>query len=108
MEHYGAISYIKEYYQEFKKSTVSVKYSYSLIICFDKHVVQILVDIQLSKILCAIESWNKIRDERKWIFVLDYNIKNSIILYQLKQAILFLIKNTSVVMEDFEFYIGLI
>jgi len=53
-----------------------------LVIYHNPHVVETLANIQFGRILGIIELWDKLRDERKWILVLNcYGIKSFVILY---------------------------
>jgi len=59
--------------------------------------------------MTEVESSLKLNNKFKWVFVLNgHCTKSLIVLYQLEGAILFLIKNTSIAIEDLEDYIYLV
>ena len=82
---------LKKHYQQLKKSTVCKKYGLPFISGLDLDIVETSANIQFSKIHCFLKLQNKLRDQEKWVLVLDsYYIKVSIILHQLERTVFFL------------------
>jgi len=93
LESSQTISLIKEHYQRLKKSTVCMKYSLPFISGLDSDIVKTPANIQFGKVLCFLKLSNKLRDQEKWVLVLDSHcIEVPIILHQLERTVLFLDK----------------
>jgi len=104
-----AINYTKKHYQKFEKFTVYKEGGLLLITRLDPDIVEPSVYVKLSKILDILEFYDKLRDLQEWVLILDHDcVEVSVILYQMEKAIIFLMKKTSIAMEDFKSLIYLV
>ena len=70
-----------------------MKYSLPFISGLDLDIVKTPANIQFGKVLCFLKLSNKLRDQEKWVLVLDIHyIEVPIILHQLERTVLFLDK----------------
>ena len=91
LEDSWAVGHSKEHYQGLEQFTVGTKDSLLLIFRFNLYIVEIPINIQLSKILGSIELSYKFRDQGQGLFVLHHHrVQGPIVLYQLERAILLL------------------
>src|SRR5713101_2873581 len=83
----------KEHHQGFKHSFVHLEGSFPFIAFLDSNIVVAPSYIKLSEDLCILQFIDDIRNERKWVLILDGDgVESSIVLYWMQFTILLLDK----------------
>ena len=91
LEHNWTISHIKEYYQWFKQSIVSIENYLPFVSRLDMHIVETPTDVKLGEILNSAKLQDKFRDQKERVFVFDsHGVEGSIILDQVEKTVLLL------------------
>jgi hypothetical protein len=86
-----AVSETEEHHQRFEKSSVGVECSLPFITFLDADIVVPPADIKLGEVACTSKMIDKVRNERKWIDILDsLCIECLIVLDKLERSILLL------------------
>ena len=112
--HYGlegsrTVSHAKEHYQGFEQTSIGPEGCLLLISGFNADVVETPANVQLSEVSGSVELRYEFGDQWEEVLILDHHgVECSVVLNQLEEAVLFLMKNTGAAMGDLEGQICLV
>jgi len=105
----GTVGHSEEHHERFEKAAIGMEGCLPFISGLDTYIIETPSDVKLCEVLGSMELGDEFRDEEEGAPVLDsYSIQYAIVLDQLEQTILLLIKNTGAAMGDLEDWICLV